>query len=144
MLGVVAPVWNQVALKGETVSQWGQEYFPMDQEELNQAMDEEMTRLEQQGVTPKVVLAYLTVAPLLAEREGIMMAVKKEPALRNVLPEVNSVQEAVTLASRDRMLTTSEQDELTKLLETEPKLQPMDHPWIPPQKPEYGKLRRIK
>jgi hypothetical protein len=74
--------------------------------------------LEQMGADNRVILAYRLVAPLLIENEAISAYLEEsqQPTLRASLPEINSVNEAVMLASMEYEMTPSQQRKLTQLL----------------------------
>lgn len=74
---------------------------------------------EDQGANNSTVLAYRLVAPLLQETVAISEYLEETERmdLRAALPEVNSVNEAVILASQEYRLSPSEQTKLRLLLE---------------------------
>lgn len=118
MLSIVAPIWNEIAACGLRTT-WARERFTLEDGELIlQAYEKEARKLEKQGIPNQVITAYLDLKPLLLERAAI--AKYKETSsgwADNALPEVNSVNEAVILASQDRPLNRSQQQQLTKLLQ---------------------------
>lgn len=118
MLQVNAALWNAIARTGQCRTPIGQ-LFSLTQEQQNQAHEREANRLEQLGVDPEVALAYLTVAPLLAERKAIADYKRMHSAnlsLADVLPEVNTIQDAVILATRQHRLNREQATQLTELL----------------------------
>jgi hypothetical protein len=119
VLQVAASIWNRIAEAGTPRSPIGQ-LFPLSQEEQNQAHQREADRLQKMQIDPDVVSAYLEVAPLLAERELIAKYKDQHPArstfLNEALPEVNTIQEAVLLSTRERRLTRKQQQQLSELL----------------------------
>lgn len=115
MLQVAAPIWNEVAKEG-LATNFGKRLFRLSQEQQNDLLDREANVLQQQGHSQKAVRAFQEVAPLLGERQAIARFVKKNPGQRQALPEVNSLQEAVMLASQSHLLTTPQQRELENLL----------------------------
>ena len=74
--------------------------------------------LEKQGADNRVILAYRLTAPLLVENEAISSYIQEsqQSSLRASLPEICSVNEAVTLASQEYPLNTSQQRKLHQLL----------------------------
>ena len=72
--------------------------------------------LKKRGYSPMVILAYLTVLPLLLEHKAIAEYVRLNPHLRGALPEVLTRSEAVNLMSQDLMLSETDATELMKLL----------------------------
>ena len=115
MLQVAAPIWNQVAKEGMRTS-LGRRMFHLSQDQLTDRIQREAENLQGRGFHPRVVRAAQTVAPLLAERHAISSYLVKHPQYSQALPEVNSVQEAIILASKEFLLTTPQQKELEKLL----------------------------
>ncbi len=113
-----ARIWNEISETQELQTAWAEQMFPLPQELLDKALDNEATRIEQKTGDPTVANAYLEVMPLLWERKAIERYVAKTG--RNVQPLVD-VSEAVIVASRDRPLTVSQQEQLRDLLLIEPK-----------------------
>ena len=114
MLQIATPVWNRVA-KHNLRTEWARAVFPMDDEGQQEAYEKVESSLLKQGHPELAVGAYLSVMPLLAEREAIQRAQQEqyEPALTEVL----SVQEAVALASRDWALNERTISSLRQLLQ---------------------------
>ena len=112
------PVWNEIA-KSQPLSQPWATLFRLTPEELpaqlNQLVDQPA---EAMGADNKTVLSYRLVAPLLIENQAISNFVleTQSPNLRASLPEINSVNEAVMLASTEYRLNPSQQAKLTHLL----------------------------
>ncbi len=125
MDSVAAPIWNEIAKTQKLRTQWARERFPMDEEQISKADDQEAKLLLNQGMERAVMCAYLDMKPLLLERDAIQayLETSNDPYLPGALPEVNSVNEAVILASQDRPLTPSQQKQLSELL----------HAAIPPE-----------
>jgi hypothetical protein len=116
---VATRVWNEI---GETVhlrTDWAKQIFPLPDDQMEKALSLEEKRLMQKD-RPIVVSAYLMVMPLLWERDAIAQFKAMNPNLMAALPEVESVQEAVMLASSEFPLDDSQQKRLAKLLQTPP------------------------
>jgi hypothetical protein len=94
--------------------------FPLDQEKLNEALEARELALQSQGFDPKVASAYLTVAPLLWEKDALATYSRDHPGLSDSLPEVVSPAEATSLATQEYSLTASQQQTLNGLLTRPP------------------------
>ena len=116
---VATRVWNEI---GETVplkTDWAKQMFPLPPSEMEKALDLEQERLSKAD-RPVVVAAYLLVMPLLWEREAIAKFKRAHPEMMDALPNVESVQEAVMLASTEFPLDKRQQQRLARLLQTAP------------------------
>lgn len=120
MYGVAAPIWNRVAREQPLQTPMGRSLFPLDQEKLNEALEARELALQQQGYSPKVATAYLTVAPLLWEKAALATYSRDHPGMSEALPEVVSPAEATLLATQEFSLTASDQQILTGLLMKQP------------------------
>lgn len=117
---VATRVWNEI---GETVplkTDWAKQMFPLPQDEMERALSREEKALSRKD-RPMVVSAYLMVMPLLWEREAIAQFKAEHPELIDALPDVESVQEAVMLASQEFPLDERQQARLSRLLQTPPR-----------------------
>ena len=115
---VPMPVWNEIA-KSQPLSQPWATLFRMTPENLPKGLEKMVDApAEAMGADNKTVLAYRLVAPLLQENEAISAYIQESqsPNLRASLPELNSVSEAVMMASEEYRLTASQQQKLTQLL----------------------------
>lgn len=83
---------------------------------MNHMIDAEIERLEQDGTDPQVALAYVKVAPLLAEKKAIAHYAAKYPEIRSALPEVLSANEAVIFGAQEYALDLAGRDALRTLL----------------------------
>ena len=117
---VSAEVWNRIAESQELVTQFANRVFPLPEKDQEVQLRHESRDLERRGIPASVRAAYLLVMPLLWERAAISSFVAENPDLAPGLPNVEDVEEAVMLASRDLPLSESQQSELTKLLQAEP------------------------
>jgi hypothetical protein len=113
-----ASVWNMVAVNAPAATQTFGRLFGMDQPDLDAALESLASRLERVEKDPAVLRAWMTVAPLLFENVAISQACKAldSQALRQALPEVTTVNEAVALASQEFMLDRSQASKLHDLL----------------------------
>ena len=112
------PIWNRIA-KSQPLSQPWATLFRATEQTLPGLLDKLVDKpAEQEGADNKTVLALRLVAPLLVENEAISAFVQEEqtPSLRASLPEINSVTEAVMLASTEYRLTPTQQAKLGQLL----------------------------
>lgn len=118
MYQVPMSVWNAIAKSQPLGRPWAT-LFRMTPEELPQGIALLVDApAEAAGADNRTVLAYRLVAPLLVENEAISAYLEetRQPNMRACLPELTSVNEAVTLASMEYRLTPSQQRKLTQLL----------------------------
>ena len=118
MYQVPMRVWNEIAMSQPLSEPWLQ-LFHATPETFPALLDKLVDKpLEKMGVDDRVILAYRLVAPLLIENEAISAYLEEsqQPTLRASLPEINSVNEAVMLASMEYEMTPSQQRKLTQLL----------------------------
>lgn len=111
-------VWNEIAMSQPLSEPWFQ-LFHATPETFPALLDKLVDKpLEKAGADNRVILAYRLVAPLLIENEAISAYLEEsqQPTLRASLPEINSVNEAVMLASMEYEMTPSQQRKLTQLL----------------------------
>lgn len=118
---VAQPIWNRVA-KTEAGKQlprpWSQ-LLKADAEKVDQMIEELVYKpMDDEGTENKVQLAFKVVAPLLVANVAIsdLISQEGEPSLRQALPEVTSVNEAVILATTEYQLSPRQQKQLTRLL----------------------------
>ena len=116
MQQIAQPVWNRIARSQSLRTKWAKVMFNLDQDECLRVLESVGSLLESQGHPAKVILAYLTVLPLLVENRAIQEFVRLNPQFRAALPEVNSQTEAVILMSLDLMLSRKEANQLLTLL----------------------------
>lgn len=111
-------VWNEIA-KSQPLSEPWATLFRMKDEELEQGIETMVDApAEKAGADNRTVLAYRLTAPLLVENAAISAYLEEtqQSSLRTSLPELNSVNEAVILASMEYRLTQSQQAKLKNLL----------------------------
>ena len=116
MYQIAQPIWNRIARSHSLRTQWATVMFSLDQDEAQRVMEAVGEKLKAQGSPPKVILAYLTVLPLLLEHRALQEYVRLNPDRATAFPEVLSRTEAVQLMSRDMMLSPSESTQLMTLL----------------------------
>ena len=117
IISLVAPIWNEIASYGLR-TKWAKERFNLeDSDQLLEAYDKEAASLKAQQIPPMVRLAYLDAKPLLLERDAIARYKEQSSGwMDNALPEVNSINEAVILMTKEHRLTPLQQMQLAKLL----------------------------
>ena len=111
-------VWNEIA-KSQPLSQPWATLFRLEPDQLETQMERLVDGPAQaMGADNRTLLAYRLTAPLLAENEAISAYLLEmdRQELRNSLPELTSVNEAVILASQEYRLNASQQKKLTALL----------------------------
>jgi len=112
-----AMVWNEVAKKGAPLAtQTFAAMFKLNQSDLDAATGSLTRRLERTEKDPAVIRAWLTVMPLLMENVSISRAVEKTPDLRQALPEIVSVSEALQLATQEFNLSKPQVKKLQQLI----------------------------
>lgn len=118
MYQVPARIWNEIAVSETLENPAFQKLMTLDQDQLTQALEDQAKALETNGVPDSVIVAYQTMAPLLAESQAISRHINQtgNTQLRDALPEVLNADEAVVIASRDRVLSKSEQQTLLHML----------------------------
>jgi hypothetical protein len=124
MFNVTTAIWNDLVASQHLRSHDWTRLMKMDDSTLTRTLDKIGTALGNRGVPDQVALAYLVVAPLLAENAAISryIEMKSNPSLRAVLPELTTVEEAISLASMEYSLTVADQRKLRKLLALPTKL----------------------
>lgn len=112
------PVWNAIA-QSQALSQPWADLFRLDPEALSAALQGMEASMAQKGADPKVIRSFLLTAPLLVENEAISTYLEESNrfSLRSSMPELTTVNEAVILASQEYRLSTSQQAQLSTLLE---------------------------
>ena len=118
MFSVAAEIWNQIAETQPMATQRWSRLAKLDQQQLNDQLETVMNQIKAPN---KVVLAFVTVAPLLLENEAISLWIlaNESHQMRSALPEVTTVSEAVNLGSMEYSLTETERARLADLLRSE-------------------------
>ncbi len=118
MMSVSSVIWNEIAETQPVRHRKLRELMRLGPEELPEAIDQLAVEQESAGALPRATLAFATVAPLLLENVAISryIQMKDNDSLRGALPEVVTMDEAVSLATLEYRLTEPEQTSLRKLL----------------------------
>ena len=105
--------WLHEISRGTIKTMWGQMMKATDPVEK---MDKIYEQMVERGHDKIVALAFVEIAPILAERLAIAQYAKKNPQIRTIAPEILSYQEALQIATKDHWLTKRQQKELLTLL----------------------------
>lgn len=119
MYQVPTPIWNEIAASQQLRHREMQRLFLMDPEELMTALAAEEKALEAQGADSRTIRAFGLTAPLLLENEAISRYIQQsnQHFLRSSLPELTTVNEAISLAVAEYSLKPSQTQMLRTLLE---------------------------
>lgn len=112
------PIWNEIARTQRLATKrWPPLFKATD---LPTALAPLEAELEAKGADARTIRAYLLVAPLLEENVAISSYLERRgrPDLRSSLPELVTINEALTLASAEFRLKPSQQAKLRELLTT--------------------------
>ena len=118
MQQVPMSVWNAIAASQPLSQPWAT-LFRATPETLPAQLEKLVDKpLMAKGADNRVLLAYRLTAPLLVENEAISayLIESDRQELRNSMPELTSVSEAVMLASMEYRLLPSQQAKLQQLL----------------------------
>lgn len=115
MFQAPATIWNAVAEAGPLATDWAEQMFPLPQEMLDRALAAEVERLREETGSDLLPAAYLTVMPLLWEREAIARLTDKVGPIPS-LPPVETVDDAMMVATGDFPLTPDEKATLRAML----------------------------
>lgn len=118
MMQAPTEILNEIAQEPTLTTPWAKDLFSLDQGNLTAAMEDQALRMEKAGYENKVILAYQTVAPLLAANIAISTYLLKtgNMELRAALPEVTTPEEGVQIAIAEFQLNEKQAKELLKLL----------------------------
>lgn len=116
------PLWNEIAATQELRTPLWARLFKLPQDKLTPALEALEAKLEAQGLDARTTRAFLLVAPLLQENVAISnwIEANDRPDLRNSMPELVSINEALTLAATEFRLMPSQTKKLRQLLSAEP------------------------
>lgn len=130
MFQVANPIWNQIARQPEMKSEQMKALFSLPPDAMNRALDKQAELLAKAGSQPRVINAYQVVAPLLLERPAIQAYLERTESshLAKVLVDLESVAEALDLATTEYRLTNQERSALKTLLQRSPPLQTSSPP----------------
>jgi len=115
-----ATYWNAIAGSQSLKTEWARQMFPLQQEDMDLALENEEKRLMRETSNPVLASAYLKVMPLLWESAAISNYLKDNPGLRAAIPPIESIAEAITMARNDFRLTSRELMKLGEMLKDLP------------------------
>ena len=110
-----AAIWNAIAETGPLRTAWAEQMFPLPADLLAEELDAEEKRLMAENGSGVLTAAYLTVMPLLWEREAIKRLTDREGPIPS-LPPVETVDDAMAIATGDFLLTGPEKATLRAML----------------------------
>ncbi len=112
-------IWNQISAEYELKTEWAKRMFSHPtQEELNKALEIEIDKLKEQGVSGKIALAVITVLPLLLENEAIRKINNNEKWVPPIT-EVENLEEAIYIAAHEyRTLTEKDLNQMRKIVQS--------------------------
>ena len=118
MYGTPAKILNAIAKSQKLRTPGYRVLFKLNDAQLMTALDSQMDALESHGTPPKVAMLYVKIAPLLAENEAISEYIMKtdHSSLRQVLPEIISLREALIVAEMESPMSDKERLTLATLL----------------------------
>ena len=121
MQQVPAEIWNEIAAS-QPLSPFWREVMETPAEQFDEAIAMVDAQAEKATKDNKVILAYRLTAPLLMETEALSAFIVEtgQQSLRQSLPELNSVSEAVMLATQEYKLVPHQQKQLAQLLTAQP------------------------
>jgi hypothetical protein len=117
---VATPIWNEIARTQKLRTTWAKKAFAMSSSAQDELENQEYKELKAK-VGHEVAAAFSDLKPLLLENAAISRYIRAQGdlTLRQALPEVVSIAEAVAIASMDRPLSRMEQTSLANLLKAE-------------------------
>lgn len=115
-----ARYWNAIAESQPLETVWAQQMFPLPQEDMDMALENEEKRLARETSNPALASAYLKIMPLLWESAAITNYLKSNPSLRAAIRPIASIAEATMIARKDFSLTTKELATLAEMLKVPP------------------------
>ncbi len=118
MYCVPARILNDIARTQPLRTKWARRVFALDQESLMAVLQIQSDEMEARRVPNSVILAYQSMALLLAENGAISnyIVATDRLDLRSVLPEIVSAREAVFVADGDYRLSDDEKEQLAGML----------------------------
>ncbi|MBF0460391.1 MAG: hypothetical protein HQL87_03255 [Magnetococcales bacterium] len=107
--------------KKRLVSPWAKRVFGLSMEAIDEQVGLKEKELAAQGIPNVVIVTYVTVMPLLWENRAIQAWLREnELGASPVLPDINTVEEAVYIGNLDWPMNEQEQDKLRVLLRSPP------------------------
>ena len=119
MFQAPASLWNAIAESQPLRTGWAQQMFPLPQDQLDLAVNNELERITQETGSGILAAAYLVVMPLLWEAKAIR-AWTDQNGPQGSLPPVQTVDQAMAVAQGDYPLTPDERKTLRAMLLAEP------------------------
>jgi len=113
---VPTAVWNKIAQTQTLATEWAKELFPMDPVTLERMLSKQAEKMASAGYSSSVIVAYQTMAPLLAESRAIQAFVASNPELATALPEVLTAGEALQYAVSEWRMGEKDAKVLLELL----------------------------
>ena len=123
MFQAPASVWNQIAETQDLKTDWANLMFPLPQDQLDLAMENELQRVKGETGSPVVAAAYLLTMPLLWEVEAIRNWQEQTGQVLPSLPILETVPQAMAVARGDYLLDQPEAEILRRMLLLEPRAQ---------------------
>lgn len=120
LTSVDSVIWNRIAEKHKLRTKWAEKAFRLGPDEMVELENREY-REAKKASGHKIAAALMDMKPLLLENVAISQFSQEQSGLRDALPEVVSISEAVMLASEEYRLTPFQQRRLSKLLQEEMK-----------------------
>lgn len=113
-----ARILNKVAKDQLLKTRAGTLIFLMNQEQQDEFLKDQDSKLEAAGVDGLVAEAYMALAPLYAEKEAIGRFLQKEAnySLAGILPELTTPEEVVRVAAMDLRMSAAQQTELLAMI----------------------------
>lgn len=123
MYQVPASVLNEILANQPLKTQWAENLFKLDQDELLEALESQADALEADGVPDPVILAYQKIAPVLVEQEAITAFIEQtgNMELRASLPDVTTPDEAAMVMTEEHRLAPEHAGQLLDMLERLPR-----------------------
>lgn len=99
-------LWNEIHKTVPLKTHWGKAMFSKTEKEVEQTLAYQAEKMKAAGRENKVILAYQTVSPIWIEREAIAKFISQteRSELRQVLPDLASVNEATELMRQEHNL----------------------------------------
>lgn len=113
---VPTAVWNRIAQTQTLATAWAKMLFSMTPSEMDQALEIQREKMTKAGYSSTVIVAYQTLAPLLAESQAIQAFVASNPELATALPDVLTAGEALHYAVLEWRMGEKDAQTLLELL----------------------------
>ncbi len=116
MYQVPPETWNAIAKEQRLETRLAKKLFPTKPDKMVAALEEAEQELVGRGFDLSVAVAFLTTFPLLLEREAIAAYLTAHPEMQPALLTLESPEEAVEVASRDREMSPDQRTDLRAIL----------------------------